>query len=267
MTYYPPVVTQAVAAVVADCYLASPAGTNLVLQRYNGTQLTIAGTPQTIPSAGVTLAPAGFTPGLIYYVYAYWTGSAIALEASTTGFSFDAVTGMMTKTGDTTRMLAGKAYCDSGPNFRDRSDLIGVLSYYNRKPKVAYNLQLASYTTGSTSAIEVSTDLRAYFHAWNDDMLLTTFDGRLNHNVAGGWTNLYATIQGGGLEGNSMQQATVAGQTEFAAIMTYYSTVTFNLATLYWSSPYWFTSGATGAVVLSGSAAGSRGCNRVTVMG
>ncbi|MFH0351023.1 MAG: hypothetical protein ACHBMF_03690, partial [Chromatiales bacterium] len=81
------------------------------LNRYQGKHIPIHsnGVPvyREIPAAGVALSNSGLLPNTNYYTYAYWSGSAIGLEASTTGHSADANSGLDIKTGDSTRTPVG----------------------------------------------------------------------------------------------------------------------------------------------------------------
>src|SRR5262245_1557022 len=116
--YMPYPVASSVVGLFANRRLV-PSGTNLLLSRYDGTLLTIDGVGQTIPVAGVTLAPGAYTPGTLYYIYAYMASGVMTLEGSTTAPVQRNDNGMMAKTGELQKTLVGKAYCNSGPTFQD----------------------------------------------------------------------------------------------------------------------------------------------------
>jgi hypothetical protein len=70
-----------------QCYL-SVSGGNLVLKPYNGNRLTINGVVQTIPAAGVTLAPAGLAaPRTDVTTYSVAAGVLTVTFASAHGFN------------------------------------------------------------------------------------------------------------------------------------------------------------------------------------
>jgi hypothetical protein len=83
---------------LGQCKL-SKSGANLILLPYKGNKLTINGTSQSIPAAGITLAPPATTLTL-YYIYAYMNAGVMTLEASTTAHVTDATTGVEIKSGD-----------------------------------------------------------------------------------------------------------------------------------------------------------------------
>jgi hypothetical protein len=118
-----------------QCRLTLSSG-NLKLAPWNGNKLVIDGQMQTVPSAGVTLAPTGTTVGTLYYIYAYMNSGTMTLEASTTGHSTDSTTGVEIKTGDATRTLVGMAQPTTGPAWVQSSGSGGtwyVRSWFNRQ--------------------------------------------------------------------------------------------------------------------------------------
>lgn len=156
------------AQAVGQCYL-SLSGGNLKLSPYNGNKLTINGGAQTVPSAGVTLAPAGLTVGALIYIYAYMSGATMTLEASTTGHATDSTTGVEIKSGDATRTLVGMCVPQTGPAFADSGTKRLVLSWFNRRNKEVNNLSIAGGTTGSATAQEINSSDRILFLSWNND--------------------------------------------------------------------------------------------------
>lgn len=158
----------------AECYL-SKVSTNLVLSRKHGTRLMFPnGEAVPIPSGGATLAPTGLTPGTLYYIYGFKSGSTVAIEASATAPAVDATSGISIKTGDTSRVLVGKAAPATGPAWKDEDGYIGVLSHFNRRPKFSRTYLTttpgAGPSTGGTGA-EVTSALRNYFITWADEVV------------------------------------------------------------------------------------------------
>lgn len=93
-------------APVGQCYLLK-SGANLLLLPEKGNKLWINGALQTVPDAGVTLAPSGLSSGTAYFIYAYMSGATMTLESSATAPEVNSTTGVRQKTGDATRTLVG----------------------------------------------------------------------------------------------------------------------------------------------------------------
>src|SRR5215471_20984321 len=137
-------------AQIGQCYL-SLSGGNLLLSPKDGNQLVIwpgsgAAVPRTIPDAGVTLSPSTAVSGgavaasTLYYIYAYWSGSAIALEASTVAYA--AIAGgtagnvFNVKSTDGTRTLVGM-WCSAAAGAWSTARTEGV-SWFNPQLKTYY---------------------------------------------------------------------------------------------------------------------------------
>ena len=103
----PPVVDEWLPA--GQCQLTGGGTSTIVLQPYGGDQLTIDGARRTVVAGAATLPTGVFLYDTLYYIYAFWTGTAIQLENSTTGHS-TGPGGVEIKTGDPTRSLVGMAY-------------------------------------------------------------------------------------------------------------------------------------------------------------
>lgn len=102
----------------------------LRLVPFNGFRILIGGQERQIPLAGIDLVASGLTPGGIYFIYAYWTGSAVALELSTTSYSRDAGSGIMVKTGDASRTLVGMSRAQTAAEWGAQSSGNGGVGYY-----------------------------------------------------------------------------------------------------------------------------------------
>ncbi|HVQ52135.1 MAG TPA: hypothetical protein VMS92_18990 [Mycobacterium sp.] len=145
---------------LGQCYLVL-SGSNLVLQRENGTQLWINGRNETIPAAGVTLAPTGTALATFYFIYAYMNAGVMTLEYSATFPTTEAagtnVNGMRVKIGDPTRTLVGGWISGTAGSW-DASVTRGA-SWFNPKAKTDRSA-LQSPTTTSTAQVELNTSLR-----------------------------------------------------------------------------------------------------------
>lgn len=151
-----------------QCRLAK-SGANLLLSPFNGNKLIINGGVQTIPAAGVTLAATGLAAGTTYYIYAYMNGANMALEASATGHSTDATTGIEIKTGDSTRTLVGMARPIAGPAWQDTDAQRFVISWFNRRAIGSYKAMAATATTTSLTPVVISASDKNEFLTWGDE--------------------------------------------------------------------------------------------------
>lgn len=171
-------------ATFAQCRLDYVGTTSIQLSRHNGQLLTIDGTARTIPASGPTLAPTSLTPDTTYYIYAYWTGSAIALEASATAPTAH-TNGQQIKTGDSTRSLVGMANPVTGPNWADSASARRVLSYYNRRNRGVLSAFTTDRTTTSTTDVEVNSENRVVFLSWGEAEEQFAINASMTHSVAG----------------------------------------------------------------------------------
>lgn len=92
----------------------------------------------------------------VYNVYAYWTGSAIDLEFSTTGFTANS-NGIPQKTGDATRTLVGRIRTNSTTTTYNTASDAGVVTYWNRKRRAVTLSIQANQNTASGTDVSVLT--------------------------------------------------------------------------------------------------------------
>jgi hypothetical protein len=168
--------------------------TTLTLSQKDGASLYINGVNRPVPSAGVTLSNGGLAANTSYYVYAYWTGSAVALLASTAGHVADATSGLRVAAGDATATLVGAAVTNASGQFQ-AAPL--TASYFNRRGVTANTGQVTA-STGSGTAAELSTSLRAYAWVWGDEVLDVAVSGygQQNTSVTGYYGYMQASADG-----------------------------------------------------------------------
>jgi hypothetical protein len=159
-------------------------GANLLLRPYHGNVININGVDTTIPSAGVTLAPTGLTVGTLYYIYAWLNAGVLTLEASTTGHSVNATTGVETKTGDATRTLVGMARPITGPAWSDTLKARFVASWFNRRVVALGNSFTTGRATASASQVEVHSEIRIEWLTWADEAVALDFCAQCTADVA-----------------------------------------------------------------------------------
>lgn len=167
------------------CRIAK-SGANIVLNGYDGASLIINGVLRSFTPGTPSLSPSGLTPGTNYYIYAYWDGTEVKLEASTTGHSTH-TDGVEIKTGDATRTLVGLARCVTGPAWADSLTQRLILNWFNRRQIIAKTqLSGGSVSTGATSLTELSSSLRLDFLCWSGGLMKQTARSSVSHDSGGG---------------------------------------------------------------------------------
>lgn len=167
-----------------QCQLVK-SGANLQLNPKNGNLLTINGIAEKIPSTPPTLTPAGLPATTLEYIYAWMNGAAMTLEASTTGHSTDATTGMEIKTGDATRTLVGMAYVKTAATFADNASQRFTRSWFN-DPGAFTSVVLGANTAQSnTSYAEPASTIRNEIALWATDVIVITLSGSVSSNGLG----------------------------------------------------------------------------------
>lgn len=192
------------------CRLAYVSSSQVRLTPYNGNTLVINGALQTIPSAGVNLSNSGLTVSTLYYVYAYMSGTTLTLEASTTVRATDTTTGIMVKSGDSSRTLVGMVYCDSGGIFRDEAANRMVASWFNKRRRAAGISPFASNTTTSTTPVALGSGITLV--AWSDEMVYMHCEAVVGQNTANQTVALQIWYDGVAQGAQGRMQAYAANQ-------------------------------------------------------
>lgn len=126
--------------------------TSVTLAGTSGGYIWIDGTNRSVGS-GITKSLGTLTTTTVYNVYAFWTGSAVDLEFSTTGFTSNA-NGIPQKTGDTTRTLVGRIRTNSTTTTYNTASDAGVVTYWNRKRRiVTLSIQTNQSTASGTDVV------------------------------------------------------------------------------------------------------------------
>lgn len=170
------------AGIYGQCRFEFISATTCRLIRWNGTFLNINGVTRVIPVGGVDILNTAVPSDVVHYIYAFWTGTAIALEASTLGYAAGPE-GLMCKSGDGTRTLVGMVSKVSGNFFNNNNSGHLVLSWFNKKPLPAEINLAAAVQFSSVSFAEV-VQSRIAFMTWANELV----DG----------SAMFATYQGGG---------------------------------------------------------------------
>jgi hypothetical protein len=123
-----------------------------------------------LPIAGVTLATGALALNEVRFVYAYWTGSVVALELSATGETPDPLTGLPCKTGDVTRLLVGMVHGNASSQVDINGEYWGVQSYWVRLPRTLYTVNSSLQSLIGDSIWRVAPGLTfPTVYLWGDD--------------------------------------------------------------------------------------------------
>lgn len=156
------------------CRLKYVGTTEIRLMPFNGNQIFINGERRTLPTAGIALANTGLVAATRYLIYAYWNGTTVVLEASTTAHALDTTYGHRVKNGDVTRILVGQVYMDAGVpgTFANTARKRYVRSWYHRENASFQGYNSAEIGIGYSPWGELSlADIRCNFLSWDDEVL------------------------------------------------------------------------------------------------
>lgn len=211
------------AAVAIQDFRLIKSGADLTLQRITGNAININGVVQVLSGSLPTLSAASMTPDTTYYIYAYWTGSAVSLEASTTGYTVG-TTGRAEKTADTSRRLVGMARCLTGPIWADNEIQRLTVSYNHRRRIVA---AVSHATTFGTSTNGVVYDVFAQTGVAKPEFLLWADDNTINaetwghiFGVSGKWTTSIGVDGTTAIHNQWIQDANTSPRQPFAVPAT-----------------------------------------------
>ncbi|QRF55302.1 hypothetical protein [Variovorax paradoxus] len=216
--------------IYGECRLVK-SGSNIVLQPYKGTRLTIDGIANTVPDGGVSLSSAGLVDATLYYIYAFMNAGVMTLEASTTGHVTDPITRVETKNGDTTRSLVGMARTIAGPAFVDTAAQRLVASWFNHRARPLSNALLTNAPSSTTTYVELDASKRIEFLAWAngcaDLAAFFTVTNPTSATVAGaiGFDGLVPEDAGGFAQPNNFIVQTSARATKELAEGYHYATM------------------------------------------
>jgi len=190
-----------------QCYFGYNAASGLcTLTPVDGSGIVINQTVRQIPVSGLSISNSGLAPSTFYYAYAYWTGSAVALQLSTTGRT-TGPDGTQVKSGDAAYALVGGLFTNASGAFEDDNHTIGVISWFSRKPRYASNTPFANQgLVGPVSNIEVNAAARTKFIRWSYTGIVASFWNVFQTNVDGSRTSVFLGIDG--VAGSSIIEGT-----------------------------------------------------------
>jgi len=202
----------AVASNPGECYFEYTSTTVCTLVRDRGSRVMVKSggiwQARIIPAAGITLSNSGLIALTVYNVYLYDNSGTLTLEASVTGHSPDADTGVEIKTGDATRTLVGKIKVNTGVVFTSDANTNYVISWYNRRPrKLVGALSVNATVSWAPFAWTGGSDLVETV-LWGKDQI--EIEGKISAaaNAAPGTAGIYSGI---GVNSASVNSAQLAG--------------------------------------------------------
>lgn len=169
---------------------------NLVFSPYNGNRITINGKYEAIPSAGVSLAPAGTAANTTYYIYAFMTAGVMTLEFSTTTHATDTTTGVEIKSGDATRSLVGMARTTAGSAWTNTATSRFVISWFNRKEVNAFFPLTGDIATSAGGYTEINSTYRINLLVWSGELVESVHTGGMNISTIGSGSISLTAIAG-----------------------------------------------------------------------
>jgi len=164
--------------------------TQLRFARRNGKRIFIEGAWYDIPSAGALLSNSGLSANTTYRVYAFVSGGVVTLEASVDARATDTTWGHQIRTGMPSRTLVGMCRANGSTQFYDvvagtpQGQSIGVLSWFNRRRKVARSVSASGYSTAAAPWVEVNSGLQLLFLTWSDSTIRMSADGTAVQSAA-----------------------------------------------------------------------------------
>ncbi|WP_060912043.1 hypothetical protein ACFLEY_22520 [Bradyrhizobium sp. YCK136] len=179
--------------------LVYSSATQLILTYGNGDLIKINGVWRRLPSGGVAISNAGLSASTVYYVYAYWTGSAVAVEFSTTARATSTAAGnegVMSKSGDDSRSLVGMVYTNASGQFADQQNARHTRSWFNESGLLAAANSGTTVSTSSTSPIELDAGARCFVLMWTNEICSQTIQANSSHNTGGQATYTSCSING-----------------------------------------------------------------------
>lgn len=206
-----------------QCRLNWVSTSSLRLDRFGGNKVTTldgssVATLRTLPATGPTLAPTALSDLTLYYVYLYWDGADLQLEASATAPAFDATTGLPVKNGDPTRVLVGAAFPNSS-QWQETDTVKSVASYWNRRRRTMRGVLLTDAAITATSATELSSDFRVKMIQWADSLVTAFASGRNWNDTSGAaQKTLIAAGPEGGAYASQFGVSTGTGATATVAL-------------------------------------------------
>jgi len=181
-----------------QCILTRTSATVLALDPKNGEGLfvTVSGTmaSQTIPSAGITATTTScFIDGTgssslaadtVYLICVFDNSGTLTLDfLTTTTHAVDTTSGVEIATGDATRTVVGMIRTNASSQLIDTDIEKGILSWFNRRNKMA-SVDLTNGATSSSTYVNSNTANNLEWLTWADEVVMIGFTADISSNNA-----------------------------------------------------------------------------------
>lgn len=194
--------------------------TALKFAPYKGNQIKINGTFYPIPNAGIAglgntnvfvngAAAQNLAASTTYWVFAFVNASVVTADFRTAATHATSLTagneGVEILTGDDTRSLIGMCRTNASSQFQVDSQNIGVLSWFNKRPRIGQGVFTTVHSLSVTTPAEINAEIRVNFLSWFDPIELGMGGAELNAGTAANYT-LFAvdgTVIDGGVGAHS----------------------------------------------------------------
>lgn len=239
--------------------LTYSSATALQFKPFNGNKIKINGTIYAIPNAGIAgLANTSIyldgTPGsnlaasTTYFVFAFSNSGVVTADFRSSGWTHaaSATSGnegvevlSLSGTNYDIETLIGMCRTNASSQFVDTTAVRGVLSWFNRRPRIAQGKFTADRTTTSTTAVQINSEIDIGFLTWADASVLLGVAGAAFNSTVGNCSTQVA-VDGTALDGGVTATSAAANYLSGIGMSIAYGGLTavsegYHTATLYGS--------------------------------
>jgi hypothetical protein len=242
--------------------------TALEFKPFNGNKIKINGVIYTIPNSGIaglsgtgsvfnvnTVANQPLAANTTYWIFAFNNAGTITATFFTGSAHSPSTTagneGVEISTGFDAYSLIGMCRTNASAQFVDTTAVRGVLSWFNRRTRIAQGKFTADRAVTSTTMVEIHSEIAVGFLAWAEDAVLLAATGSVSvaASVVSATTQIY--VDGAATSGSTVftcPQAGFGGPIGMTAALGGLDTFTegYHTATLYGrtqsSTATWFGS-------------------------
>ncbi|MGH7222480.1 MAG: hypothetical protein ACRELF_04595 [Gemmataceae bacterium] len=189
------------ALVTGQVYFEYDGTTSVLLKPQGGANFVINGAEYQIPSGGVSASNSGLSANTLYDVYLYNNSGTLTLsfQSTSSGNHCTSATagnvGIEILCGNNAYSYVGKVETDASSQFQEQG--VGTLSWYNRKTITFWGQDTyQTYTTTSTTPVELSTSERANFITFGDSSVVSELAGQVWTSAANTSAQLWVGLDG-----------------------------------------------------------------------
>ena len=251
----------ATAAAPTDPYehgrLTYVSATQLKFSPFCGNKIKINGVIYTIPAAGIaglsgtgsvfnvnTVASQPLAANTTYWIFAFNNAGTITASFFTGSAHSPSATagneGVEISTGFDAYSLIGMCRTNASAQFQDSAAVRGVLSWFNRRPRIAQGKFTADRSTTSASLVQINSEIDIGFLIWAEASIMLGCAGSTWNNTVSGGSTVIA-VDGTPLDGVVFVHSAAANfQGSIGMIAAYGGLTTategYHTATLYGSA-------------------------------